>query len=143
MSRQRRGPRHSNVADALDEVVDMLNESWKDLTRLLTYKDEFELLAEQLQHYEGSVYVQWWYVDVTLMGCRRLVEHGKDDVLSVRRALYLLRAIADQGDGRRHRRLPRAAGPAPKLSGGGRKRPASYARPARHRRPDRQACCAT
>lgn len=55
----------------------MLDESWKDLTRLRVYKGEYELLSAVLQHYEGSVYIQNWYVADLLMGCRRVLEFNK------------------------------------------------------------------
>lgn len=94
MSPRKRSQQPADVADALDEIVHMLEESWKDLSRLRIYKAEFDRLAEHLQHYDGSMYIQQWYVADLLMGCRRMVDTGAD-VLSIRRALYLLRRIAD------------------------------------------------
>jgi hypothetical protein len=84
-----------DVSTTLDAAVQMLEDSWTDLHRLRVYMAEYELLAGALSRYPGSAYIRDWYVAHLLMGCRRLVETGKD-VITIRRALHSLRRIADE-----------------------------------------------
>lgn len=80
----------------LQAVAEMLETSFgRDLYLLRLSMTEYNRFAVAAAAHRGSAIVREWYVDHLLAGCRRLVDDGPD-VISMRRALHRLRAVADK-----------------------------------------------
>lgn len=77
------------------EISQIFKRAWaEDLLQLQVSRVTYQTIAEPLSSYQASIVLHMWYRDHLLVGCRRLVDEGRD-AISIRRALLRLMTIAD------------------------------------------------